>query len=125
MVTSPVWFNAKAQFLLLLVVSLALLAVDDVHAYSFCLGGLVYVVPNLYFVHYAFRYRGAKNALLIARSFSWGESGKIALAVCGFILVYRFVHPLNHAALFSGFLASIIIQWFVAFFIVKSGNDAD
>lgn len=122
---SPVWFNAKAQCLLLLVVSLALLAVDRVMAYSFCLGGLVYVVPNLYFVHYAFRYRGAENAFLIARSFSWGESGKIALAVCGFVLVYRLVHPLHHAAFFGGFISSIIIQWFVAFFIVKNSSETD
>ncbi len=116
---SPVWFNAKVQCTLLLLVSFALLAVDRVVAYSFCLGGLVYVIPNLYFVYYAFRYSGASLVPYIMQSFSKGESGKIALAAMGFALVFRFVEPLHAAALFAGFIAMIILQWFIAAYMAK------
>ncbi len=122
---SPVWLNALSQLFIMMLVSLVLLAVDAVTAYSYSLGALVYIIPNLYFVHYAFRYSGAQNAPLIAQSFSWGESGKVALASCGFILVFRFVDPLNHASLFVGFFSMIVFQWFVAARIVSARDKSN
>ncbi len=122
---SPVWFNALSQLFILMLASLILLTEDVVTAYSYSLGALVYIIPNLYFVHYAFRYSGAENASLIAQSFSWGESGKVALASCGFILVYRFVDELNHASLFAGFFSMIVFQWFVAARIVKARDKSN
>ncbi|WP_245929271.1 ATP synthase subunit I [Agarilytica rhodophyticola] len=117
--TSPVWYSAKYQLSLLTLVG-SLLAINDVGiAYSFVLGSLIYIIPNLYFVHYAFRYSGAEYAPLIARSFSSGESGKLVLAALGFILVYRFVKPIHSPALFVGFSFMIVLQWFVAAKIVK------
>lgn len=50
----------------------------------------------------------------ITRSFSWGESGKLALAALGFALAFRLVRPLHVPLLFTGFCSMIILQWFVA-----------
>ncbi len=118
-VKSPLWFSAKYQFTGLALMLLVLVWVDDSVALSFALGGLLYIVPNLYFVHYAFRYQGAERAPLIARSFNWGESGKFALAATGFVAVYRFVEPLRDLALFAGFTTMIVIQWWVATRLVE------
>lgn len=121
---SPVWYSLISHLTLLLVLTGLLYAVEQVVAISFLLGGLVYSIPNLYFVHYAFRYSGAVLAPLITQSFSWGESGKMALSAVGFALVFRFVETLNHVALFAGFLTMIIFQWFVASRIVKVSDES-
>ena len=88
-------------------------------AYSFGLGVLIYIVPNTYFTLYAFRYSGARTASWVARSFSWGESGKFALVALGFALVFRFVTPLNVALLFAGFGSMLVLQWWLAGFVQK------
>ena len=116
---SPVWLSAKYQLLFVGIVAPSLAFWDIEVGYSFGLGCLVYVIPNLYFVHYAFRYRGAEEAQRIAQSVNWGESGKIALAALGFVLVYRFVSPLHHLSVFLGFFSMIVLQWFVAVRIVN------
>ncbi len=119
-VKSPVLIHAVSQLSTLLLISLVLFAADAVTAKSFFLGGLVYIVPNLYFVYYAFRYSGAPLALYIMQSFSKGESGKIALATMGFALVFRFVEPLSPVALFAGFVLMIVLQWFIAAYILRA-----
>jgi len=83
-------------------------------AYSFGLGVLIFVLPNTYFTLYAFRYRGARSAAWIAKSFQWGESGKFALVAIGFALVFRFVSPLNVPLLFAGFSSMMVLQWWLA-----------
>ncbi|MFL0811031.1 MAG: ATP synthase subunit I [Agarilytica sp.] len=119
---SPVWYSLLSHLALLLVLTGLIYTIDRVFAYSFFYGGIVYSIPNLYFVYYAFRYSGAALAPLITQSFSWGESGKMALSAVGFALVFRFVGTLNHLALFAGFLTMIIFQWFVASRIVSVGD---
>ena len=117
---SPILISLSYQLVFLVPVSLILLMTDKVIAYSFVFGGLVYMLPNLYFVHYAFRYTDAKASAWIARSFSWGESGKLVLAALGFLMVFRLVDPLNTAALMTGFCCMIVLQWFVAARIAKA-----
>ncbi|MFL0803622.1 MAG: ATP synthase subunit I [Agarilytica sp.] len=122
---SPVRYSAVTQLSVVLLITSVLLTEDAVTAYSYCLGALVYVLPNLYFVHYAFRFAGTQNVPLIARSFSWGESGKIALASLGFVLVYRLVEPISHPSLFAGFFSMIIFQWFIAYRIVSARDKSN
>jgi len=125
-VKSPIWFSIKYQLFSLAVVSTVLLISSTPAAYSFAVGGLVYVVPNLYFMHYALRYSGSDHVPLIAQSFSMGESGKLALAAVGFVLVFRFVNPLHVFALFAGFISMIILQWFIAAKIATAmGSNSD
>ncbi|ACR13595.1 ATP synthase F0, I subunit [Teredinibacter turnerae T7901] len=108
---SPALAGILAQLGFVLPVSCVLLLLGIVEAYSFALGALVYAIPNAYFTLYAFRYRGARDTALINKSFKRGESGKFALVVVGFALVFRFVMPLSYPALFAGFCSLIIFQW--------------
>lgn len=89
-------------------------------AYSFLLGALIYILANAYFALYAFRYRGSSMGPWITRSFSWGESGKLALTAVGFALVFRLVQPLSVAALFAGFCSMILLQCFVGFKVARA-----
>ncbi|TVZ41621.1 ATP synthase protein I [Alteromonadaceae bacterium 2753L.S.0a.02] len=114
---SPALAGLIAQLGFVLSVGFALLLVSMVVAYSFALGALVFVLPNTYFTLYAFRYRGARNAHWIAKSFKWGESGKFALAAVGFAMVFNFISPLHVPALFAGFCSLIIMQWWLAVYL--------
>lgn len=118
---SPIKFSAVAHSTAIGIACLLLYwwLDDPAVARSFVLGGAIYALPNLYFVYYAFRFRGAVQAPLIARSFSWGESGKFALAAMGFILAFRFVESLHHGALFAGFIGTMVLQWFVSAELVR------
>lgn len=116
---SPVWISAKYQSIVLCVIA-ALVSIGSKElALSYFFGGVIYILPNLYFVHYAFRYRGADAASLISSSFVWGEAGKLSLCACGFVVVYRFYPGVHHTALFAGFVSMIVLQWWVANKVVK------
>ncbi|SMF17686.1 ATP synthase protein I [Alteromonadaceae bacterium Bs31] len=114
---SPALASLLIQLAIVLPVCLLLATLNRVYAYSLGLGTLVFILPNTYFTLYAFRYRGARSALWIAKSFNWGESGKFALVVVGFVLVFRFVSPLNVSLLFAGFCSMVVLQWWLAVYL--------
>ena len=116
---SPIAVSLFHQILIILPVSTTLFFWDKDAAYSFALGAAVFVVPNLYFTIYAFRYRGAELSRWISRSFSWGESGKLALTAVGFALVFRFYETVQVPTMFVGFISMIVLQWWVARKIAK------
>jgi ATP synthase protein I len=84
--------------------SAALLFLGWISAYSVLIGGLINMIPNAYFAHKAFRYRGARAAQKIVRELYTGEAIKLLLMGAGFALSFLYVKPLNTAALFSGFV---------------------
>ncbi len=114
---SPALASLLIQSALVLVVCLLLAIMNLVYAWSFGLGALIFILPNTYFTLYAFRYRGARAAPWVAKSFKWGESGKFALVAVGFALVFRFVSPLNDSLLFAGFCSMVVLQWWLAAFV--------
>lgn len=67
------------------------------------LGGLIVWLPSCYFAFRAFRYRGARAARQIVRSFYAGAAGKMLLTAGLFTLVFVNLKPLNALALFAGF----------------------
>lgn len=101
------------QVLILVSVSLALTAVNRGWALSALCGGLLAVIPALYFSAYAFRYRGARQARQIVRAFNRGESGKFVLTLLGFALVFVLVKPLYPLWVFSVYLLMLVVQWIV------------
>ncbi|WP_096086641.1 ATP synthase subunit I [Agaribacterium haliotis] len=107
---SPLLYSLKLQLLATVIVSPLAALWGKVEFYSLLLGVAVYVLPNLYFTYYAFRFHGADYAAWIKHSFMWGEMGKLSLTAIAFALVYRFVDPLEVKALFSGFALMIILQ---------------
>jgi ATP synthase protein I len=76
----------------------------NVAGYSALLGSLTCVIPNAFLGLRIMAPRRDPGAL---RQAAWiGETGKIALTVLLFMLVFTQVEPLSAAALFAGFIAS-------------------
>lgn len=112
---SPVWYSAKIQALLLSSISICIwLLWGKTVAKSYFIGGLIYLLPNLYFVHYAFRYATKEHYVQAARSIVWGEMGKLGLSALGFALIFSGKNDIHEVPLFIGFISVVISQWFVA-----------
>lgn len=111
----PVRFTLTVQFIAITVVALLALWYGQIQAKSLVLGALVFVIPNLYFTHYAFRYSGADASDWIKQSFLWGQTGKLLLAIFGFALVFRYVNPLAKEWFFTGYILLIILQWWLSY----------
>ncbi len=113
-VRRPVLFVLAWQLLALALIA-AMAALKNVTAaYSAALGALIFIIPNAYFSIYAFRSRQSNSTLLVSRSFSLGESGKLALAMLGFAWVFAVVKPLDVPLVFVGFCSLIFLQMFIA-----------
>lgn len=76
-------------------------------------GGLIAWLPNCYFALRAFRYRGARAAKQIVRSFYAGAAGKMLLTAGLFTVVFINLRPLNAPALFIGFCCVQALGWLV------------
>ena len=80
---------------------------------SALLGGSIAWLPNMYFAFRAFRYRGARAAQKIVRSFYAGAFGKMILTMAMFAIVFIKVKPLGALALFVGFAIVQTMNWIV------------
>lgn len=107
------------QFTVILLVSAALFFVDITLAYSVLLGGLICVLPNLYFARWAFRYSGAQAASEVARSFYRGEAGKFVLTVCLFAGVFNAIKPVAIEAFFLMYVFMMVLNWMLALRLSK------
>ncbi len=83
------------------------------------LGGMTVVLPNFYFAYRAFRYRVARAAQLIVRSFYAGAAGKMLLTAGMFTLVFINLKPLNAPAVFIGFVLVQTLSWIVPLVISR------
>lgn len=102
------------QFGAMLVVGIVgLLFSGKVTGLSALLGGLIAWLPNMYFALRAFRYRGARAAQKIVRSFYAGAFGKMILTMAMFAVVFIKVKPLGALALFVGFALVQTMNWIV------------
>ncbi|MBZ2169533.1 MULTISPECIES: F0F1 ATP synthase subunit I [Marinobacter] len=105
------WFFL--QGVVLVVVSLAFLGLrGQVSWYSALLGGTIFLLSNGYFALKAFRYSGARSAKQIMNSFYKGEAGKLILCAVGFTMVFKWIQPLDIAALFLTFAIMLVTNWF-------------
>lgn len=101
------------QFIVVLIATLALWQCKGVVAgYSGLCGGLIALLPNIYFAHRAFRFSGARAAQAIVRSFYAGEAGKLILTAVLFALTFAGVKPLAPLAVFGAFLLTQLVSWF-------------
>ena len=89
-----------------LIAAISLLFSHTVTAYSALLGGLISALPNSYFALHAFRYRGARNADKVVKSFMKGEVGKIVMTGVMFALSFTLITSLNELALILGFITT-------------------
>ncbi len=81
---------------------------------STLVGGMIFVIPNIYFTFYAFRYSGAEWAPWVLRSFYRGQAGKLVLVAVGFAMAFKLVNPLNPLALFGTFVFMNFVHILVA-----------
>ena len=86
-------------------------------------GGFIVWLPNCYFAYRAFRYRGARAARLIVRSFYAGVTGKIFLTASLFGLVFVNLKPLNALAVFAGFIAVQMFNWVVPLVVLRQKQE--
>jgi ATP synthase protein I len=106
----PVHRITLVQIVVLVVLSLILLASDEVRAYSVLGGGLIAILPQAYFAARAFRWRGAKSARAMARSGYAGLVGKFLLSVTGFAVLFGIVRPIDAPAVFTAFVLMLALQ---------------
>ncbi|MFT6029724.1 MAG: ATP synthase protein I [Oleiphilaceae bacterium] len=99
----------------LLISSVYYLVNGRVAAYSAVLGGLIFVIPQLYFGIKAFMFSGARAIDKIVINFYKGESSKIIIIVIGFTLVFSFTFPVDYFALYSSFIAILVVNCFSAY----------
>ena len=86
-------------------------------------GGFIVWLPNCYFAYRAFRYRGARAARLIVRSFYAGVTGKIFLTASLFVVVFVNLKPLNALAVFAGFIAVQMFNWIVPLVVLRQKQE--
>ncbi len=117
---SPAIRLLLVQLCVLLSAALALNGLrGHVAGYSGVAGGLIALLPNAYFAHKAFRYRGARAAREIVRSFYAGEAGKLILTAALFTLAFAGVKPLDVPALFGAYLLTLMVSWFAPLLMGK------
>jgi ATP synthase protein I len=86
----------------------------SVAAYSSLLGGIIFVIPQLYFGIKAFLHTGARSAQKIVINFYKGESSKLIFIALGFALVFKFVDPLDYLAFYTTFISVLFLNCFTA-----------
>ena len=79
-------------------------------AVSFVLGGLVALIPNIYFAYRLHLVR-EKEAKIIVRSFYASETKKILLTVALFVIVFQ-MRGVNVLTLLLGYIAVVSVHWF-------------
>jgi ATP synthase protein I len=86
-------------------------------AYSAFIGGLIFIVPNAWFAHRAYRYQGARHAHLVVGNFFRAESTKIALTAVFFAAVFILMKPVHVPALLFTFAVMVItgsaLRWLI------------
>ena len=79
-------------------------------AYSALIGGIIFIVPNAYFVQCALRGKGHHPPEIILRWFYMGEAGKLILTGVLFAACFALVNNLFIPALFGTYILMLIIN---------------
>lgn len=74
------------------------------------IGGLIFLVPNTYFVHRVFRYQGARNMHLMVNSLFRAEGVKLALTAVFFAAVFILMEPVHVPALLITFAVMVVLS---------------
>ena len=107
-----VWRLPFAQGLLLLaLVGISGALGGAVAAFSSLLGGLICMIPGLYFSLAMFRYQGARSARLILQTTYKAETIKMVMTAAGFAAAFILVKPLSAGHLFAAFIAVQAVHW--------------
>ena len=95
----------------LFIAMIAMVVSGPLAALSGLLGGVVCVVPNVYFVRQLFKYKGARAAKQIVNGFYKGEALKLLLTIALFVLVFK-LFEIKPLVFFAAFIAAQMMFWF-------------
>lgn len=116
----PIFKILVVQAVVALGLALAFLLIKGLNAGGGALlGGLIAILPNLYFALKAFRYFGAQSAVAVTLSLWTGEMGKYMLTAALFVLVFLVIKPLDIAALFISYFLVLIVSSFGLLLVKK------
>jgi ATP synthase protein I len=87
---------------------------DAAASYSVIFGGLVFLVPNVYFAVYALCYNRELVSGVVVRNFYKAEAGKFFLSSVGFAIVFVLAASINVPVLFASYIALMLVQWVAA-----------
>lgn len=115
----PVFWIPAIQLAILTLICLVAIPGGKTLVYSLALGGVIHIVPNLYFVGNAFRFQGARMMPQVLRALARGEAGKFLLTMAGFAVVFVMVKPLHVIAVFAAYLAMTVVHLVTAWYITR------
>ncbi|GAB1265660.1 ATP synthase subunit I [Aurantivibrio infirmus] len=118
----PIHLIPLGQVLALVPILLIATFFDLTLVYSLALGGVIQILPNLYFAMQAFRFQGARATRQTLIAFNKGEVGKFILTIIGFAVVFAMVKPLNVAAVFGAYVAMLLVQVIVTHNIIQASK---
>jgi len=99
------------QLAITIAIAISLLGLfSKVPAYSALLGGLAYILPNVYFFRCVLRDTAGKSPEMMVRWFYMGEAGKLFLTGLIFAVYFILIDPLNVASLFATFVVVMIVN---------------
>ena len=105
------------EMLVLIIVSLVWMLESGLAGYSAFIGGLIFVIPNMYFAHQVYRYQGARYARLMVGNLFRAESTKVALTAVFFAAVFTLMEPVHAPALLFTFAVMVVagsaLRWLV------------
>lgn len=101
-------------WLLLELIAVGVLAVcwtieSRLAGYSALVGGLIFVIPNAYFAHRAYRFQGARQMHQAVGNLFRAESIKLALTAVFFAAVFILMEPVHVPALLFTFAVMVVI----------------
>lgn len=100
-----------AQIIVLLIVLTVTSIVDRAALPSALAGGMVALIPNIFFAWWMFRFRGARQAKRAVKAFYGAEAGKFGLTVVLFAASFAWVRPLNPIFIFVAYCVVLFVHW--------------
>lgn len=110
----PVLWSLSIQMLTLALICTPLYFIDKRLVQSAAVGGLIFIIPNAYFAYYALRFRGASQAILIAKSSYQGLMGKLALSAAGFAIIFSIFKELQVFTVLLVYFLMVLLQVLLA-----------
>jgi ATP synthase protein I len=99
-----------AEGALLLLAATVAWCLDTATARSILLGGLIFLLPQVWFSWRAFRVRGAVAAREVAQGFYRAEAGKFLLVTAGFALAFSVAGPVDALWLFGAYASMLLLN---------------
>jgi len=105
------------QTAIVIVFSFVFVFISIKSAYSVVLGGMICVLPSIYFAYKLFHYMGASRVKQAIRAFYLGELVKLLMIAILSILVFKFITiiPFDY---FLGFIIAQLAFWIAPNFIL-------